>query len=115
MLETLVDAIEPLAGRRGRPRQRPEKVHGDQGYASRANRQYLTGRDMGVRLARKGVESREHLGRWRWVVERTISWLHGYRRLQIRYERLSVLAWAFLDLGCALICYRFLHGPLPGF
>jgi transposase len=27
------------------------------------------------------------LGRERWVVERTIAWLHQYRRLRIRYER----------------------------
>ena len=109
MLETLVEAVEPIKQRRGRPRQRPAKLHGDLGYASAANRTYLHRRGITVRLARKGIESREHLGRHRWVVERTLSWLHGYRRLQIRYERQGVLAWAFLDLACALICFRFLQ------
>jgi transposase len=28
------------------------------------------------------------LGKTRWVVERTIAWLHQFRRLRVRYERL---------------------------
>jgi hypothetical protein len=41
------------------------------------------------RIARKGKESSEKLGRHRWVVEqRTLAWLSKYRRLlTIRYER----------------------------
>ncbi|MFE2499931.1 transposase, partial [Streptomyces scopuliridis] len=31
--------------------------------------------------------SSERLGRHRWVIERTMSWLTGYRRLNHRYER----------------------------
>ena len=108
MLETLVEAIEPIKQVRGRPRQRPAKLHGDLGYAAAANRAYLHRRGIGVRLARKGVESREKLGRYRWVVERSVSWLHGFRRLQVRYERQGRHAWALLDLACALICFRFL-------
>jgi transposase len=112
-LETLVEAVEPIKQPRGRPRQRPAKLHGDQGYASAANRAYLERRGITVRLARPGVESREKLGRYRWVVERTLAWLHGFRRLQIRFERQGVLAWAFLDLACALICCRFLQTSAP--
>jgi transposase len=48
------------------------------------------------------------LGRERWVVERTFAWLHGFRRLRTRYERLPELHQAFLDLGCAVICLRML-------
>jgi len=44
------------------------------------------GRGIGVRIARRGVEGHERLGRWRWVVERTLGWLHRFRRLRIRYE-----------------------------
>jgi hypothetical protein len=36
-----------------------------------------------------GIESSERLGRRRWVIERTMSWLSGYRRLAHRYERNS--------------------------
>jgi transposase len=37
--------------------------------------------------ARRGIESSERLGRYRWVVERTLAWFNGFRRLRIRYER----------------------------
>jgi Transposase, Mutator family len=45
-----------------------------------------------LRRAFKGVahqrcRSSQKLGRDRWVVERSIAWLFGYRRLSIRYER----------------------------
>lgn len=33
------------------------------------------------------VEHASGLGSQRWVVERTLSWLHQYRRLRVRYER----------------------------
>jgi hypothetical protein len=31
-LETVVDAVKPVAGRLGRPRRRPHKLHADKGY-----------------------------------------------------------------------------------
>ena len=49
------------------------------------------------------------LGRLRWVVERTIAWLHQFRRLRVRYERRADIHQAFLTLGCALICLRTLN------
>ena len=39
------------------------------------------------RIARRGIESSEKLGRYRWVVERTLSWMNRNRRLKVRYER----------------------------
>lgn len=38
-------------------------------------------------IARNGVESSQRLGRHRWLVETTVSWLSGCRRLHRRYER----------------------------
>lgn len=34
-LEAMLDAVQPIAGRRGRPRKRPHKLHADKGYSSR--------------------------------------------------------------------------------
>jgi transposase len=59
-----------------------------------------------VRIARKGVESSERLGRHRWVVERTLAWLSQFRRLTVRYERRADIHEAFLQLGCALIFFN---------
>lgn len=56
------------------------------------------------RIARRGIESSEHLGRYRWIVERTLAWLARFRRLTIRYERRADLHFAFTNLACALIC-----------
>jgi transposase len=50
----------------------------------------------------------ERLGRHRWVVERTFSWLLGFRRLGMRYERRADLLQGLLDLACALSCLHWL-------
>jgi hypothetical protein len=47
------------------------------------------------------------------VVERTLAWLNRFRRLTIRYERRADIHEAFLQLGCILICWNFIH--LNGF
>ena len=43
------------------------------------------------------------------VVERTLAWLRGYRRLRIRDERRADMHQAFLKLGCALILFNHLQ------
>jgi transposase len=60
------------------------------------------------RIARCGIEPKNRLGRYRWVVERTLSWLNRFRRLKIRYEHRADIHLAFLQLGCALISTGFL-------
>ena len=50
------------------------------------------------------------VGTKRWVVERTIAWLHQYRRLRVRYERRADVHEAFLAIGCSLICLKLLQG-----
>ena len=87
MLEEAVDAVPPIRGPRGRPRKRPEKLHADKGYDFPRCRKALRKRGIEARIARRGVESSERLGRHRWVVERTLSRLNRYRRLKVRYER----------------------------
>ena len=106
VFEKLIDAIEPVGTGRGRPRKRPEKLHADKAYDSRRCRQALTRRRIKVRIARKGVESSQKLGRHRWVVERTFAWLSRLRRLKVRYERRLDIHEAFLLLGCALVTWR---------
>ncbi|MGY3681226.1 transposase [Streptomyces sp. TE33382] len=69
-------------------------------------RKWLWGKRIGVRIARNGIESSERLGRRRWVIERTMSWLTGYRRLSPRYERQPADYPAFLGLAAALCCHK---------
>lgn len=109
LFETVVDAIPPIRRPRGRPRRRPGKVHADKGYDFPRCRRALRRRGITPRIARRGIESSEKLGRHRWVVERTLAWLNRFRRLVIRYERRADIHAAFLDLGCALICFNALQ------
>lgn len=44
--------------------------------------------------------------RRRWIIERTISWLHGFRRLVTRYEYYSFLFHSFAKLACMMIVLR---------
>ena len=109
LLAPMLDAIPPLrTRRRGHARRRPHKLHADKGYDARHCRDACRRRHVLHRIARRGVDSSERLGRHRWVVERTLAWLARYRRLTIRYERLVAVHRAFLHLGCALICFNYI-------
>ena len=100
----LVESIPPIAGKVGRPRRRPDRVQGDRAYDSQPHREAL--RKLGIRsvLAKRRTSNGSGLGVFRWVVERTLSWLHQFRRLRVRYERRDDIHEAFLTIGCILIC-----------
>jgi IS5 family transposase len=114
LLESMVDAVPAIkgpSGRPGRPRKRPAKLHGDKGYDYPRCRRGLRARGICPRIARRGIESSQRLGRHRYVVERSLAWLVGYRRLRVRYERRADILLGFLQLACALICLKQLHQP----
>jgi transposase len=105
----LVDGLEPVAGKLGRPRQRAERLLADRGYDHDKYRRELRARGVKPLIARRQTEHGSGLGKERWVVERGFAWLHNLRRLRTRYERLADLHLAFLELGCALVCQRMLN------
>lgn len=105
-LLALVDGVPPVRGKRGHPRRRPRALYADRGYDSDALRAQLRQRRMEPFLGRRRVAHGSGLGRVRWVVERTLAWLHQFRRLRTRYERRDDIHEAFLTLGCAIICWR---------
>ena len=104
--EDLVEAIPAVAGRRGRPRRRPDAILADKGYDSRRFREALQAKGIVAIIPKRGTKGIIGLGKIRWVVERTISWLHQYKRLAIRWEHHTELHNALISLACALICYR---------
>uniref|UniRef100_UPI0035717205 IS5 family transposase n=1 Tax=Nocardia veterana TaxID=132249 RepID=UPI0035717205 len=105
-LKPLVKAIPAVRSRRGPRRRKPAKLHADKAYDAADLRRWVRDRGIGVRIARKGIESSQRLGRHRWVIERTISWLTGYHRLNIRYDRKATHFLAFLTLAATLTCYK---------
>lgn len=107
-LLTLVDSIGPVGGKPGRPQQRPEQLYGDRGYDSEPHREELRARGIDPKLAKRGTAHGSGLGVFRWVVERTLSWLHGFRKLRLVTEKNLDMQYAFLMLAVSVICHRFL-------
>jgi len=106
MFQAVLADVPPVRTPAGRRRTRPAKVHADKGYDSRANRAYLRRRGITVRIARRGIERSTRLGRHRWRVERSLSWLSCWRRLQMRWDRDSGRWFAFVLLACAVVCFN---------
>lgn len=104
--EPLIQGIPKIRSRRGPRRRKPGKIHADKAYDLPDCHRALRERRIGDRIARRGIESSARLGRHRWVIERTIAWLGGYRRLTLRYERHGHLFAAFLALAAAITCYK---------
>jgi transposase len=105
----LVQAIPPIGGKPGRPLCRPKRLYGDRAYDSELHRILLLWRGIEPCIAKRGEPHGSSLGKYRWVVERTISWLHQNRRLRVRYEKRADIHEAFMTLGCAMICSKTLH------
>ena len=104
--EDLLDRIPSIGGKTGRARRRPDKLHADKAYDNRRCRQACRRRGIAPRIARRGVETSQKLGRHRWVIERTFAWINRFRRLVTRYERRSDIHYAFTALACSLICFN---------
>ena len=107
--EELIDAVWPIRQCRGRPRKRPDKLYADKAYDHACCRAALRRRGIKDRIARRGLDSSQRLGRHRWVVERTLAWFSRFRRLTIRYERRANIHEALLSLAAALICWNFVQ------
>jgi IS5 family transposase len=61
------------ARHRGRPRQRPDKLHADKGDNHCRCRRECRARGIKPRIARRSIECRQKPGRHRWVVEHTFA------------------------------------------
>jgi transposase len=102
----LLDDVPPIRTPSGRRRTRPAAVHADKAYDSAANWAWLQRHGIRPRIARRGVESSTRLGRHRWKIERALSWLSCFRRLQVRWDRDSGRLFAFVLVACALVCFN---------
>ncbi len=110
-----IKELLPLVGSCGpldqtdEPRRLPDKVYGDRAYDSEPHREALRERGLEPQMAKRNSEHGSGLGVYRWVVERTLSWLHGFRKLRLVTEKPLEMQYAFFNLALALICYRFLE------
>ena len=44
--------------------------------------------------------------RKRWIVERTIAWLHNFRRIVVRWDRNILIYKAFIHVACIMILVK---------
>lgn len=98
-----------VGGKPGRPPEMPDTLLADRGYDSDDTRHLLRWLGIEPLIARRKTAHGSGLGKVRWVVERTISWLKGLRRLRVRYDRLHVIQAAWTTLAASVICFRIAH------
>ena len=97
-----------VGGKPGRPRTHPEKLYADAGYDSEATRSVLRWLGIEPHIRHRDGEHGSHLGRVRWVVERTISWIKGLRRMRVRYDRSATSIDAWTAIAAAVVCLNIL-------
>lgn len=108
--------IESIVVERPEPtEQDPQHLCLDKGYDNPTGRQAACCQGHTPHIRKIGEEKfdakkrKRHPAR-RWVVERTLGWLSKCRGLLVRYEKKACNYLAMLQLACALLWYRRLHG-----
>jgi transposase len=86
ILSTVV-RFPQIGGTRGRPRNHPARLYADAGYDREATQELLTVMGISPIIRGRSTPHGSPPGKVRWVVERTISWIKGLRRMRIRYDR----------------------------
>jgi len=107
----MLDRIPRIKSKKGGARFRPEILQADCAYGTPRNIQGAKDRAVTPLIARTGIPKKDQkhgsgLGRFRYVVERTMIWFGHNRRLKICYEKTGSHFQAFHDLAAGLICAR---------
>jgi len=97
-----------VGGQPGRPRECPDDLYADAGYDSEATRNVLRWLGIEPHIRKRSSPHGSHLGRVRWVVERTISWIKGLRRMRVRYDRSQITIDAWTSIAAAVVCLNIL-------
>ena len=108
-----VNLIEPLLDSSATTHV-PGKLIYDKAADCDALRDRLADRDVELitphrknRVRRKKQDGRKlRRYRRRWKIERTVSWLHGFRRLVVRHDFYSSIYHGFAKLACLVMAVR---------
>ena len=102
----LLDAVKIRTGKRGRPRKRLHVITTDKGYDAKALREKLRKRGIRAQIPKRVWKTKKNRGRPirqvvpRFQAERTFAWFQKkYRRLVVRWERITACFEAFLTLA----------------
>lgn len=97
-----------IGGKPGRPKEHPDELFADRGYDNDWSRALLQWLGITPKIARRKTEHGSGLGKTRWVVERTIAWIKGLRRMRVRYDRLLAIRNAWTTLAACVVCFHIL-------
>lgn len=97
-----------VGGQPGRPRTHPDELYADAGFDCEATRNILRWLGIEPHIRHRLGDHGSHLGRVRWVVERTISWIKGLRRMRVRYDRSATSIDAWTSIAAAVVCLHIL-------
>jgi hypothetical protein len=102
----LLDAVKIRTGKRGRPRTRLRVIATEKGYDAKALREKLRKRGSRAQIPKRVWKTKKNRGRPiakvvpRFQAERTLAWFQKkYRRLVVRWERITACFEAFLALA----------------
>jgi transposase len=101
----MLDCIPPVRMPAGRPRYKPAAAMGDRAYGTKEIIAQVVQRRIESMLAPRASKTHgSGLGKVRFVIERTLSWMGNYRRLKLCYERTGQHWQAMNELAACVIC-----------
>lgn len=100
-LEAVLDAVVIALPERGAP-----FLYADKGYDGQALREAIASRGYVPRVCRKKRRRGRPWKNRRWIVEVAHSWFNRFRKLLVRYEKLTESYEALVHLAAAIICWR---------
>jgi transposase len=104
----LLNALPEIPRKRGNKHRYPKRMYGDRAYDDQKLRRACWARGIEPFLPKKRTKHGSGLGKIRWVVERTLSWLHQFRRVGYRRDRSLTFHRAFVLLAMCVIALRHL-------
>ena len=82
---------------------RIRSVYADKGYDAERHRQLCRACQVKPFIHKRGRPHGSGLGRYRWPVERTLSWLLENKRLGLRCDRCGFIIQSLLQAGCIFL------------
>jgi transposase len=94
-----------------RPQGAEQHLCGDKGYSGEPAQEIITDKGYIPHIKQRGeeIEAKKTMPGYkarRWIVEVAHSWFNRFRKLLVRYEKLTESYEALLHLAAAIICWR---------
>lgn len=98
------------------PKKRADMIVADKGYDARWLRKEISKRGIKHKIPKRKKKGQtdepvynqkmHNCYKYRFIVERTISWFGAYRRLLIRWEHNDHVYEGFFNIACMMVCLR---------